>query len=90
MKYKYGFESIFDHDPTPEELDLFGINSEEDVAYYAGLIKKHGKPNYVTLARLFHHRGKDAEVKKYLSKIEDPQLRFDTEYGFQDCACDPA
>lgn len=89
MKYKYGFESIFDHNPTSEELDLFGIRGESDIPRYAKLVKEEEEPNFVDLARLYHHRGKDAEVEKYLSKIEDPQLKFDTEYGFQDCAVNP-
>lgn len=86
MKYKFDYESIFDYDPTPEELDLFGIENDKDIARYEGLIKKHKTPFYPDLVRLFNFRNSQDQVKKYLLKIEDPELRFTTAYALMNLA----
>jgi len=71
-----GIETLFDHNPTEEELQtLFGpISPKLNEAMRNG---KNQDGAYLTIARLMGLRGDDAAMNRYLDKIESDSFRFE-------------
>ena len=69
-------ETVFDHDPTKEELySLFG-GSEEEVRRLVDLSSQ--VMQWSLIARLYALRGEDELVDAYVDKIDDPVFKFNT------------
>ena len=66
-------ETIFDHNPTPDELRYLGDGDAHAyrVSYDTAL---------ADLAMLFAMRGDGDRSDSYIRKISDPELRFDFLY----------
>jgi hypothetical protein len=73
-------ETIFDHNPTPEELaDICGETTTRE-----NHLSWHNQDSlYSEIYWLYELRGDMATAKNYLVKIKDPQRRFNTQ--LKDC-----
>lgn len=70
-------ENLFDHNPTDEELITI-CGSLESAEY----LKQCSEQTHIgKIVNLMACRGNKALVKKYLDMIDDPDMRFSTEYG---------
>jgi len=67
-----GMETIFDHNPTPEELEEFFFIIPER-ASYVPIIQD---TEYAHIYRLYKMRGNDEMAAEYLSKITSRDIRF--------------
>lgn len=64
-------ETIFDHNPTKEELDLLGRHIPKD--RYESIVGDNTR--YRDLAALFHIRGKKWKMRKYINKVTNVDMR---------------
>ena len=62
-------ETIYDYNPTKEELKELGNIPKEQ---YERIIGDNSR--YLDLARLFHIRGKKWKWKKYIGKVKDVDM----------------
>ncbi len=69
-------ETVFDHDPTNEELySLFGVSDEE----VRRLVDTSSQVmQWSLIARLYALRGEEELVDAYVDKIDDPVFKFNT------------
>ncbi|MEJ5366584.1 MAG: hypothetical protein WHS86_15930 [Desulfosoma sp.] len=80
---KAQMETIFDHDPTPEELDLiFNIRSSEDMESYRRMMAGDADTQLGEIARLYLHRGQPDRAAQYLASIDDPSYRWTLEMAY--------
>jgi hypothetical protein len=76
-------ETIFDHEPTPEELALvFNIRSREDLDRYKRTMARGADTQLGEIARLYLHRGMEDRAAQYLASIRDPGYRFTLELAY--------
>ncbi|MBC7359701.1 MAG: hypothetical protein H5U10_14310 [Desulfacinum sp.] len=76
-------ETIFDHDPTEEELDLvFNIRSKEDLHRYKITLARSQDTQYGEIARLYLHRNKRERARHYIDRIRNPVYRFTIEQAY--------
>lgn len=69
-------ETLFDHNPTQEELSrLFG-DSPPTREFHASLELGADTENGF-LFRLYSLRGEEQKAQDFLGRIQDPQYRFD-------------
>ncbi len=71
MRKGQPMETIFDYDPTPEELRYL---AEPDAAAYRAVVSHDGA--MVDLAMLFALRDDEPRADGYARQIADPTLRF--------------
>lgn len=57
-------ETVFDHNITPAEIEAIGIGDKESFLAVAG-----ADSNNFELALLFHLRGDDSAVRRYLNRL---------------------
>ncbi|SMC24653.1 hypothetical protein SAMN02746041_02079 [Desulfacinum hydrothermale DSM 13146] len=70
-------ETIFDHDPTPEELEVvFNVRTEEDLIRYRKTLAAESDTQLGEIARLYLHRGDPQRAARYLAHIRDPGYRL--------------
>lgn len=70
-------ETIFDHNPTPEELAIvFGIRSQDDLGRYKRTMALGADTQLGEIARLYLHRGMKDRAAQYLDSIRDQGYRF--------------
>jgi hypothetical protein len=71
-------ETIFDHSLTDEEMRglLGGTETKTEYVRFANQDSVN-----VDLYRLFSRRGDEERAEGYLSKVEDPDLRFSASYS---------
>lgn len=68
MAFLYKCESIFDHNPTPKELAIFGMESAEEIEFAKKCAAKASKPDWRELCFLFDMRGQQGKVDEYFKK----------------------
>ena len=71
-------ETLFDHAPTPDELEaLLGTSAITREVHESLKLSADTENGY--LARLFMLRGDSAQAQEYLGRIPDPAYRFEIE-----------
>ncbi|SMC28536.1 hypothetical protein SAMN02746041_03277 [Desulfacinum hydrothermale DSM 13146] len=76
-------ETIFDHDPTPEELEtVYNVRTEEDLARYRRTLATGADTQLGEIARLYLHRGDHQRAARYLADIRDPGYRLTLEMAY--------
>ncbi len=74
-------ETVFDHDPTHEELLLL-FGSERSIALARNpATQTSPDSNFSDIVRLMSLRKDKEAVQEYLAKISDPKERSATSYG---------
>lgn len=72
-------ETIYDHNPTKEEIDTLDLNS--------AAMKKTRKDElsqdseYSFIASLYHLRKNKDKMNEYIEKISDPDYRYSIKYA---------
>ncbi|MBQ1667907.1 MAG: hypothetical protein II063_08040 [Prevotella sp.] len=64
-------ETIFDYNPTKEELRRLGRQIPKDK--YESIVSDNSR--YRDLAALFHIRGKEWKMRKYINKVTNIDMR---------------
>jgi hypothetical protein len=85
---KQKVESIFDYDPTPEELTMVGLHTwfddyEERVQLIKKIFEESGEPDYFQIGLLFDRRGDTKRAEEYFAKSLPWQLQG--LISWQDC-----
>jgi hypothetical protein len=85
---KQKVESIFDYDPTPEELTMVGLHTwfddyEERVQLIKQIFEESGEPDYFQIGLLFDRRGDTKRAEEYFAKSLPWQLQG--LISWQDC-----
>lgn len=78
-------ETILDHKVTDAELSSLCGRSDKELKN----IIRNGTDqddSFSMIATLMNLRGDENAKERYLAKISDPQLRFDTRYSLSDLA----
>jgi hypothetical protein len=71
-------ETVFDHNPTPEEIHHVGLDLP--------MFTKHGLPesqdsHYALLADLYHFRRNKQKMDEYINKIQDANFQWGVKYS---------
>jgi|GEM_PF-1077568 len=83
-------ETIFDHDPTPDELaSLFNIRTAEELDVYKRTLARGTDTQRAEIAKLYLHRGMREKAVQYIDSIQDPQYRFTIRQGYLYPDCQP-
>ena len=64
----YKCESIFDHNPTAEELATLGMESAEEIEFARKCAAKASRPDWRELCFLFDMRNQKEKVDEYFEK----------------------
>lgn len=72
-------ETVFDHNPTEQELSRFGIkkefgNIDKQIEFMRELNKKSNDDNLYQLGLLFSIRGNIERANQYFSKIKNKKM----------------
>jgi hypothetical protein len=76
-------DTIFDHDPTPEELErVYQIRSQDDMDRYLRTAATGSDTQLGEIARLYLDRGQMERAVQYLAAIKDPAYRATIELAY--------
>ncbi len=70
MSFMFKYESIFDHNPTKEELAAAGYETQEDIERRKKYAAEADSVDFWSLCRLFQRRGQIAKVNEYLQRAK--------------------
>jgi hypothetical protein len=81
VENKKKVETIFDHNPTADELTMIGLHSwfddyEERVARRKKILEEADEPDYFKIGLLFDRRGDTKRAEEYLAKAHPWQLEI--------------
>ncbi len=70
MSFMFKYESIFDHNPTPEELAASGYETPDDIEMYKKELAAAESVDFWELCFFFQDRGQTAKVDALLKQAE--------------------
>lgn len=71
-------ETIYDHNPTPEEIHYVGLDLPGAIKY-AHLTSNDG--HCANIASLYHFRKNKQKMDEYINKIQDANFQWGVKYS---------
>jgi len=72
-------ETVYDHNPTSEEINILDLNSSSMKKNRASGLSQDTEYSYI--ASLYHLRKNKKKMDEYIAKINDPNYRFSIKYA---------
>lgn len=71
MSFLFKQESIFDHNPTPEELAWFGLESKEQIIREKEYMRQTDTADLGRICHLFKRRGDKKRLDLYFKRAQE-------------------